>query len=258
MLNILRGFLIGLTNLIPGVSGATMAVILGIYEKLIGTVSNLMRFRFTREQILFIATVGTGIVTAIFAGSIGMKKLLEAYPAVAYAIFFGLILGSLPGLFREIGKFRVIHFTIGATLMVAVELMPRAVQLSQTFLFLAGVVAACAMVLPGISGSLILLILGAYGPVIEGVAKLNLSIVVPFGIGVILGIVLMAIIMDWFTKTFPSQTRSFTFGLVVASIFKIEPFTKEQIDFPKLIAILSIVALTSYSSFRLSKRSFWK
>ncbi|WP_218915835.1 undecaprenyl phosphate translocase family protein [Pseudothermotoga hypogea] len=191
-MNVLRGFLIGLANLVPGVSGATMAVIVGVYERLIDAVANFVKLRFKREQIAFIVALGIGILAAILVGSAGMKHLLERSPAVAYAIFFGLVLGSIPKLRREISDLKLFHFAVGASLMLIFELLVHTVQLSGTYVLLTGIIAACAMILPGLSGSLVLLILGVYDDILDALVNLKLAIVLPFGIGVILGIALMA------------------------------------------------------------------
>ncbi|MDK2922616.1 MAG: putative rane protein [Pseudothermotoga sp.] len=255
MINIFRGFLIGLANLVPGVSGATMAVIVGVYERLIDAVANFVKFRFKREQISFIVALGIGILAAIFAGSVSMKHLLERSPAMAYAIFFGLVLGSIPRLRREISDLKLRHFALGVSLMLIFELLVRTVQLSGTYVLLTGIIAACAMILPGLSGSLVLLILGVYDDILDALVNLKLAIVVPFGIGVILGIALMALLMNWLVGKFPNQTRSFTFGLVVASIIRLEPFTKQSMNLVRFAFVFLIASVAAYLSFRLSYRS---
>jgi len=254
-MNVFRGFLIGLANLVPGVSGATMAIILGVYERLIDAVANFVKFRFKREQIAFIVALGIGILAAIFVGSAAMKQLLERSPAIAYAIFFGLVLGSIPKLRREISDLKLRHFAVGVSLMLIFELLVHTVRLSGAYVLLTGIIAACAMILPGLSGSLVLLILGVYDDILDALVNLELATVVPFGIGVILGIALMALLMDWLVEKFPNQTRSFTFGLVVASIIKLEPFTKQNMNLAELAFVLLIVSAAAYLSFRLSYRS---
>jgi len=254
-MNVFRGFLIGLANLVPGVSGATMAIILGVYERLIDAVANFVKFRFKREQIAFIVALGIGILAAIFVGSAAMKQLLERSPAMAYAIFFGLVLGSIPKLRREISDLKLRHFAVGVSLMLIFELLVNTLRLSGAYVLLTGIIAACAMILPGLSGSLVLLILGVYDDILDALVNLELATVVPFGIGVILGIALMALLMDWLVEKFPNQTRSFTFGLVVASIIKLEPFTKQNMNLAELAFVLLIVSAAAYLSFRLSYRS---
>jgi len=255
MMNVLRGFLIGLANLVPGVSGATMAVILGVYEQLIDAVANFVKLRFKREQIAFIVALGIGILAAILVGSAGMKHLLERSPAFAYAIFFGLVLGSIPKLRREISDLKLFHFAVGVSLIFIFELLVHTVELSRTYVLLTGIIAACAMILPGLSGSLVLLILGVYDDILDALVNLKLAIVLPFGIGVILGIALMALLMNWLVEKFPNQTRSFTFGMVVASIIKLEPFSKQSMNLVGFAFVLLIVSVAVYLSFMLSYRS---
>uniref|UniRef100_A0A832I4H2 DUF368 domain-containing protein n=1 Tax=Pseudothermotoga hypogea TaxID=57487 RepID=A0A832I4H2_9THEM len=255
MMNVLRGFLIGLANLVPGVSGATMAIIVGVYEQLIDAVANFVKLRFKREQIAFIVALGIGILAAILVGSAGMKHLLERSPAFAYAIFFGLVLGSIPKLRREISDLKLFHFAVGVSLIFIFELLVHTVELSRTYVLLTGIIAACAMILPGLSGSLVLLILGVYDDILDALVNLKLAIVLPFGIGVILGIALMALLMNWLVEKFPNQTRSFTFGMVVASIIKLEPFSKQSMNLVGFAFVLLIVSVAVYLSFMLSYRS---
>lgn len=139
--------------------------------------------------------------------------------------------------------------------MLIFELLVHTVRLSGAYVLLTGIIAACAMILPGLSGSLVLLILGVYDDILDALVNLELATVVPFGIGVILGIALMALLMDWLVEKFPNQTRSFTFGLVVASIIKLEPFTKQNMNLAELAFVLLIVSAAAYLSFRLSYRS---
>lgn len=255
MINVVKGLIIGIANLVPGISGATMAVILGIYEELIASISKFAKFRFSRKDFLLIVTVSIGIAIAIFIGSTGMNFFLGKFPALAYSVFFGLVLGSIPKLYKGVKKFRSFYFALGVFLMVGLELTARTVRFSGMYIVLSGLIAACAMVLPGLSGSLMLLIFGIYDDVVGAVAKMELSIVVPFGVGVVAGIMLMAFVMDWLSEKFPQQTRNFTFGLIVASLLKIEPFTKESLNFARLIIILSMIVIVTYVSFEFSRKS---
>lgn len=254
MMNVFRGLLIGLANLVPGVSGATIAVVLGVYERLIDAIANLVKFRFNREQLTFVAAIGIGIVVAIIAGSAGMEYLLEGFPALAYSVFFGLVLGSIPMLFRQISSFKLFHFLIGVSSIVVFEIVARSIKLSGAYLLLSGIFAACAMVLPGLSGSLVMLIFNVYDDVIDALANFKIDVVFVFGIGVVIGIAIMALVMDWLVQKYPNQTKSFTFGLVIASLIKIEPFTKDQLDLVKVILIFLIIACSGYASLKLSHR----
>lgn len=255
MMNVIRGLLIGLANLVPGISGATMAVILGVYDELIASISKLVKFKLKREDSLFMLTIGIGIITAIFIGSAGMSFLLARFPALAYSTFFGLVLGSIPKLYKEIEKLKLLYFVSGILLMITLELTSRAVRLSGTYLILSGFVAACAMILPGLSGSLVLLIFGIYDDIVSAVARIEFSIIIPFSAGVIAGIAVMSLIMNWLSEEFPKQTKSFTFGLIIASLLKIEPFTKESLGFTKLIFILLMITIFGYISFKFSQSS---
>lgn len=226
---LVSGFLIGLANLIPGVSGGTVAVLTGIYERLITTISSLFSFRAKREDMLFLLLVAGGMAIAIFTGSGGMEFLLHSQRFATYAIFFGLILGSLPSLFRRLKRVMTLPVFIGLALVMVPQIFSirTSLGISPITLGLGGVAAACAMILPGLSGSLLLLILGLYDVVITAVSGLNLKVLTPFGIGVIVGITFFVKLVDFAFKRFRDWMDNFIVGLVVGSLYVVYPFGLE-------------------------------
>jgi len=220
------GFLIGLANLIPGVSGGTVAVLTGIYERLVRVVSTLFSLKVTREDLFFLLFVVVGAVAAIFAGSNGMKILLQHHQFVTYAVFFGLVMGSLPSLFRRLKRVLTTPVFLGMALVVIPQLFNIELSIGRSPLLLGfgGAVAASAMVLPGLSGSLILLVLGFYDVVITAISAVNLQVLVPFGIGVVVGIVLFVKLIDFALRRFKDWTDNFIVGLVVGSLYVVYPF----------------------------------
>lgn len=253
MKEIISGVLIGLANLIPGISGGTIAVVLGIYEKLVRSIADLAKLRPSREQFKFIILIGIGIVGALLLGSKLMSIALKQATGYTYAAFFGLVLGTLPFLFKKAGKLRLIYLFGGVVLLVFVENLKLSFKLSGVFLPLTGFVAAFAMIMPGLSGSLIMLIFGAYENVINAVSTLNFSILVPFGIGVVFGILVCALFMKYLYERFPDQTRSFVLGLVMASLIKIQPFNKQVFHWYGYVLLILVILLSFFLSLWFTK-----
>jgi len=220
------GFLIGLANLIPGVSGGTVAVLTGIYEKLVRAVSSLFSLKVMKEDLFFLFLVVIGAVVAIFAGSSGMEFLLQNHQFATYAVFFGLVLGSLPSLFRRLKRVLTTPVFLGMALVVVPQLfnIELSIEHSPLFLGFGGALAASAMVLPGLSGSLLLLVLGFYDVVITAISAVDLQVLVPFGIGVVVGIVLFVKLIDFALRRFKDWTDNFIVGLVVGSLYVVYPF----------------------------------
>jgi len=233
--NIYRGMIMGATDVIPGVSGGTIAVILGIYDRLIAAISGL----FTREwkkHMLFLIPLVVGMGSAIFLFSHAMNWLLANYERPTFYFFLGLIIGILPFLFRESKAktmFRPYHYVlllIGITIIV---LMPAEMGDGTVIeerslaiyglLFVSGIAASAAMILPGISGSFIFLVLGVYHTVIYSVSILDVKVLLPVAIGIVIGIVLMSKIIHYFLTHHHTATFALIIGLVIGSIYVVFP-----------------------------------
>lgn len=265
---VLAGVLFGLANVIPGVSGGTMAVVFGVYERLIGILSDPIKG--IKKEWKFILVFGVGAVIGILAFGKLMNWLLERYPAQSAMFFVGVILGSLPMLFKSSfmqgGKVRVtagtlIAFLVGFGIMIPMiaagntdEAKEAAkagaalgsVDVGQALLMLVyGVIASSTMIIPGISGSFVLLLLGVYGKIIAAVAALTSSnlmsaviLLLPFGIGVVLGLVFCSKLIKFLLKKYPNITYAAIFGFVVGSIGCVFPGFK-NID---LIGVIALIA----------------
>ena len=265
---VLAGVLFGLANVIPGVSGGTMAVVFGVYERLIGILSDPIKG--IRKEWKFILVFGVGAVIGILAFGKLMNWLLERYPSQSAMFFVGVILGSLPMLFKSSfvrdGKARVtagtlIAFLVGFAIMIPMiaagntdEAKAAAkagaalgsVNVGQALLMvLYGVIASCTMIIPGISGSFVMLLLGVYGKIIAAVAALTSSnlmsaaiLLIPFGIGVVLGLVFCSKLIKFLLKKYPNITYAAIFGFVVGSIGCVFPGFK-NID---LIGVIALIA----------------
>lgn len=229
--NIYRGLLMGVSDVVPGVSGGTIAVILGIYDQLIAAINGVFS-REWKRHIMFLIPLGIGIVLAIFSFSHLMDWLLVNHTGPTYFLFIGLILGILPYLFKESNAkstfkwYHVVLLLLGIALMSQLvpgelgsgKIVDRTLDVYLLF-FISGFVASAAMILPGISGSFVLLILGVYHTVIDSVKELEISVILVVGTGIFLGIITMSKIIHFFLTKFRTATFSLIIGLVIGSIY---------------------------------------
>ncbi|MFD2760104.1 DUF368 domain-containing protein [Lentibacillus juripiscarius] len=234
--NIYRGILMGTSDVIPGVSGGTIAVLLGIYDRLIASINGLLS-KDWKKQLGFLIPLGTGIVIAIFSLSNLIQWLFDHYPKPLQFFFLGLILGILPYLFHQAdakNSFKTKHvllLLIGTAIVGSMAFLSAgegtAIEdktLSTYILLLSsGFIASSAMILPGISGSLILMIIGVYQTIINGISNLQLDVVAVVGIGIVLGIAVMSKIINFFLANYRAATFALVIGLVVGSIFVVFP-----------------------------------
>jgi putative membrane protein len=252
---ILKGGVIGIANIIPGVSGGTMAVVMGLYERLIEAIGNILLIKEKRREyfvFLLLVFLGAGISIAIFSWI--MDYLLTYYEAYTYLFFIGLIAGSIPSIYRthhdmKLNAASVITFLVGASLILGMFLsFPENVHMKNTpsvafnlskapVLFISGILSGGSMIMPGVSGSFMLVLLGQYHLVIRAVKNLDILPLIFLGIGIALGIWIFAKIIDIFLKKFPKETMYFILGLLVASLIPIFPGIPSGI-FPSLIALL--------------------
>ena len=236
IMNILKGMVIGISNVIPGVSGGTMAVVLGIYDKLIATINGF--FKNWKKSILFLGEIAVGAALGIILFSKLISTLLTNYPEPTKFFFIGLILGSFPLLYKRAIKDTVkpinyIWFVITLGLMIAMSFFNKNDSTSviittlslKSFisLFAAGFIAAATMILPGVSGSLVLLILGLYTTFTTAISDFNIPLLIPIGLGVLIGIVTMTKIIEALLKKFPQPTYMAICGLIIGSIFSVYP-----------------------------------
>lgn len=234
--NIYRGLLMGASDVIPGVSGGTIAVVLGIYDRLIGSINGLTG-RDWKKHLGFLIPLGVGVGTAILLLADLIEWLFEHYAGPTQFGFLGLIIGILPYLFYKSDARRtykakhIILLLIGAALVASMNLFqanestPIEAFTTATYFWLFGCsfLASSAMILPGISGSFLLLILGAYSTVIAAVANLQLDIMAVVGVGVLLGIAVMSKVIHFFLEHYTTGTFAVVTGLVIGSVFVIFP-----------------------------------
>lgn len=236
----IKGFFIGLANIIPGVSGGTLAITLGIYEQLIGCISHI--FKNLKENIKFLLPIGIGAVLSIVTLSHLISFSLENYVLPTILFFIGAILGGMPMLVNKvsgnslkISNVIVFLITFGLIILLLFLNSENVVSFENMnfggylLLFVVGIVASATMVIPGVSGSAVLMTIGYYKPILDVVKDItnfsnltnNLMILIPFGIGVVVGILLIAKLLEFLFKNFEVKTYYGVLGFIVASIFAI-------------------------------------
>lgn len=243
IINFLKGMIIGIANIIPGLSGGTMAILVGVYEKLIDIIGNFFKkFKETFIQnIIFLIPIGLGAVVGVVGFSKLLEFLLNNYNMPTQFAFIGLVLGGLPLIFKNANKnggFNkkyiipfLITFIIGITLSILEALGVTGTEISGfeiniiniILLFFYGFIAAGTMVVPGISGSFMLLLLGVYSAVLSAVSNLNIAVLIPFGIGAVAGILILAKIIDILLKKYHGATYYAIIGFIIGAIPAIYP-----------------------------------
>ena len=242
---LLKGFFMGIANVIPGVSGGTIAIILGIYEKFINAISNL--FKNLKENLKFLVPIFIGMGLAILTMSKVISYSYDEFPLPTLMFFVGLVFGGIPMLMKhvkgkkeskKISNYVIFLLTFSLVIFLAsykfIFSMSGEVSFSSMnigsyiLLFLVGIIAAATMVIPGVSGSLVLMILGYYYPVINTIKDLfkgdfisNAIVLGIFGIGILVGIVAIAKLLEILFKKYKVKTYFGVLGFVFASIIAI-------------------------------------
>ncbi len=235
----LYGLVFGIANIIPGVSGGTMLVVFGCYDKVCGALS--LNFKEIKKNIVFLVFFGIGAVIGIVAFSFVMTWLFGAFPTETYMFFMGLIIGSAPLIIRSATvkqKFTplcLVPFLCALALVVGLAMLEGQTGGTETaaassegiFGFLlylaAGFTAAVAMIIPGVSGSFIMVLFGTYATVIASIKALNFAILIPTAIGVLAGLVLGARLISFLMKRWRLMVFSAILGLVAGSLYAIFP-----------------------------------
>ena len=267
LVNFLKGAVVGVANIIPGVSGGTMAVITGIYERIIGIISglfkNIRKWSVLKKDLLFLLPVILGALTGILLLSNLIKYLLESHYMPTLFCFLGLIAGSLPLIFKKAnhkgfnGKYLIGFLVTLAFMLTLAYLSAQSKSITSVesfgtslldFLLIAiyGMIAATAMVVPGISGSMIMMMLGVYNAVIDAVSSLNITVLIPFIIGAVLGIVLISKLIKLLLDRFYGYTYYVILGFVAGSIVFIFPGFAFNMDGPISLAAFAAGAAISY------------
>jgi len=265
---VVKGFIMGIANIIPGVSGGTLALILGIYERFIGAISNF--FKDFKSNLKFLALVFIGMGLALVTLSNAIDYSYNNFPIPTTMFFMGLVIGGIPMLYgkvkgkkekKEVSSWIIFALTFGLVIFMALsdKIFGAATAvdfsnmnvLGYIMLFGVGAVAAATMIIPGVSGSLVLMLLGYYYPIINLITELtkfnnlfsNLIIAAVFGLGILVGIVLISKLIEFLFKKFEIKTYYGVLGFIFASIIAIPmaTFSEVAVTFNVLHIIIGLV-----------------
>lgn len=231
----------GAADVVPGVSGGTMALILGIYQQLIEAIRSFdslwlkaiihadVREVWGRPHFGFILPLFAGILAALvfFTRVVPLPALIESHPEQVYGLFFGLIAGSIMILLVNFKPQRMTLLALTLGILVGLWIftrVPAETPDAAWFIFLSGMLAISAMLLPGISGSFILLLMKKYSAVFGAIGTFNLAVLLPFFAGILTGLILFSRLLSWLLRRFYANTLAVIIGLLLASLWIIWPF----------------------------------
>ena len=230
----------GAADVVPGVSGGTIAFITGIYDNLIQSLRLItpgLLYKIKQDGLKntlhyvnapFLTAILLGILTSIFSLAQLVTWLLAVYPIPLWSFFFGLIIISTVHILKQIKHFSFfscILILLGGGFAYTITIMhPLAISAVGINIVLGGAIAICAMILPGISGSFILLLLGLYSPILEAIKNLNLEIMALFALGALLGLLSFSHLLSFLLKNYKSQTFCVLVGLMLGTLGKIWPW----------------------------------
>lgn len=245
----LKGMAMGAADVVPGVSGGTIAFITNIYETLIHALSqfNLRAFQlllkgqfkdfWSHINGTFLTVLFTGIFTSVLSLAALLSHTLETYPIHLWSFFFGLVFASIFIVGKQVHQWKLItfiSFVLGAAVAFWVTSLPAVTgSTSYGYLILCGALAICAMILPGISGSFILLLLGAYATVLEAIADRELAIIAAVGMGAVGGLLSFTRILKWVFAKYHDLTVALLSGFLLGSLNKIWPWKEVLVSFTK-------------------------
>lgn len=260
----LKGIVLGIAFIIPGVSGGTLAVLMGIYENLIEAASNFYKgLNNFKKYFMYLLPIVLGVLVSITVCARVIKYGLSKAPIITILVFLGLIIGGIPKLFKSVNRkpklkdfsFMMIGIII-VLLMLIVDKESNNVSfenmnaLGYVMLFLVGMLASATMVVPGISGSFTLMLIGYYEPVLNLVNEItsfnnlghNLLLIIPFLIGVFVGIIVIAKIIEWLLKKYHDATYYIIIGFVLSSVISVF-YQIFQYDFYTVHFIIGMVVM---------------
>lgn len=233
-LNIIKGIFIGAGAIVPGVSSGVLCVIFGIYEKLLDAVLNFFNDIKQNIKFLFPIALGVGIGVLIFSNM--LNYLLYEFPIQTKSIFIGLILGTIPSLIKEVNKketfkpqnviYLLISLAIGILTVVLekqIQIVTNIENINIMYLVMCGAIMSLGIVVPGVSSTIILMLLGVYSIYLQSVANLYLPVLIPLGIGLILGSIIVMKLTKKLLEKYYAQTFYSIIGFTIGSIFVLLP-----------------------------------
>jgi len=267
LFNFARGFCMGAADLVPGVSGGTMAFILGIYQHLLDALHAInldfirllwsLRWReaFRSFPWQFLASLGLGIATAILTLSRPIHWALAEHPELVWAFFFGLVLASVFVVRKRVNHWSPLLVAIllfaAALTFYFVGLLPLETPHTPLLIFLSGAIAICAMILPGISGAFILVLLGKYRYILGALISLDLVIILTFGAGCVIGLLSFSRLLRWLMARFHDPTIAALTGLMIGSLRKVWPWQAPLSEGSMFTALILPQTITLYDGLAL-------
>ncbi|MGI9527873.1 MAG: DUF368 domain-containing protein [Weeksellaceae bacterium] len=245
----LKGMGMGAADVVPGVSGGTIAFIAGIYEELLESISSIkpsLISDFKNHGIKevwhkvngnFLVALLSGVAISILSLAKVLTYAMHYYPIQLWCFFLGLIIASIWYVGKQIKSWHIGTFLgliLGTALVLWLSITPPlGANTSYLFLFLAGSIAACAMILPGISGSFILLLLGAYSTIITAIGNRNLTIIATVGAGAVIGLLSFSKFLKYLLKNYPNTLIATLTGFLIGSLWKIWPWKSDELIYVK-------------------------
>ncbi|MBE6146993.1 MAG: DUF368 domain-containing protein [Firmicutes bacterium] len=282
---VIKGFIMGIANIIPGVSGGTLALTLGIYEDFIGAISHF--FSKIKENIKFLLPIVIGMGLSILTMSNVISTCFDKFPIPTTLFFMGLVIGGIPMLLKKVKNTKetkqptsyiiaLITFSIVMVMALADQIFGTGLGnvsfqnmsiINYIVLFIVGVVAAATMVIPGVSGSLVLMLLGYYLPIINVIKSLtkfenlfsNLLIAGVFGVGVLVGIVAISKLIEYLLNKFEIKTYFGVIGFIIASVFAIPISVMNEVGnivftIPQSIIGIILLILGTFIGYKLGEK----
>lgn len=268
----IKGFIMGIANIIPGVSGGTLALTLGIYEKFISAISHF--FKNFKENLKFLIPIVIGMGLSIVTMSNVVSTCFDKFPIPTTLFFMGLVIGGIPLITNKVKDSKEKKQLSSYIILLCTFLLVMVLAFSEELfgkglgdanlvnvdftgyigLFLVGMVAAGTMIIPGVSGSLVLMLLGYYLPVIDRIKEFthfknlgsNFFILAAFGLGILIGIVLIAKLIEWLLNKYEKKTYFGVIGFITASVIAIPVSVYheiENINFDALSIIIGVICL---------------
>ncbi len=241
LINVFKGIAMGAANVIPGVSGGTIALITGIFERLINSIKSfdikafrlLFTFKFKEfikhTDFIFLISILIGVGISIISLARVFGYLFNNYPIHIWSYFFGLILASVYFVGKTVNKWSlsvIVMFVVGTALAIFISVLnPSKENDSFIYLFICGIVAACSMILPGLSGSFVLILMGNYQLVmIDSINNLDIRVLMPVVLGAGFGLLAFSYLLSWIFKKFKNQTISLLTGFILGSLSILWPW----------------------------------
>ena len=234
---IIKGFIVGSTMMVPGVSGGSMAMVLGIYDSPISSISSF--FRDWKSNTVYLISFAIPALLGIILCAKPISSVIDRFPVVSMFFFIGLVFGSLPMLYKtaRIERIKIsyiVSFIIGAAIVISMAFLPpmggseASLEMDVATFFLqilAGIAVAIGFILPGISTSYLLLLLGTYDFVMLAISSLNIVALIPFFLGFVLGVILLTRVLEICMQRYPQITYTMIIGFLMGSLYTVYPGT---------------------------------